>query len=152
MTAAVDACLPVIRTRGHTLQIRLAPESLFIDADPVRIEQLVTNLINNAVKFTSERGDIHLETKRDGATAVISVQDNGIGLASHMLNTIFNPFTQDDRTLARSSGGLGIGLTIARRLAELHGGSLRIQSEMGEGTAVTIALPATRVGAAAKVA
>jgi signal transduction histidine kinase len=129
VTTAVDACLQLIQPHGHSVKIDLAREPLIILADPVRVEQLIVNLITNAAKFTPEWGEITLETWNDKGTAMVSVRDTGIGLEPEMMETVFQPFTQDDRTLARSRGGLGIGLTIARRLAELHGGSLRASSE-----------------------
>jgi signal transduction histidine kinase/CheY-like chemotaxis protein len=128
VTAAVDASMSLAQARRHNVDVHLTGESLFIDADPVRIEQLITNLLTNAVKFTPESGEITISTGRDEEMAIISVQDNGAGLSEDMLTRIFNPFIQADRTLARSSGGLGLGLTIAHRLAELHGGVLGASS------------------------
>jgi signal transduction histidine kinase len=144
VTAAADACLPVIQARGHTLKINLAPEPLLLDADPVRIEQLLTNLIRNAAKFTSQSGEITLQTGilSDENAAMVAVRDTGIGLAPEMVQAIFQPFTQGDRTLDRSSGGLGIGLTIARRLAELHEGTLQASSAgLNKGSTFTARFP-----------
>ncbi|HEX5055021.1 MAG TPA: hybrid sensor histidine kinase/response regulator [Gammaproteobacteria bacterium] len=129
VTAAVDTSLPAIQAGNHRVKINLARQPLLLNADPVRIEQLVINLITNAAKFTLNPGEITLETRQEGAAGVVSVRDTGIGLTPEMVNAVFQPFTQDDRSLARSRGGLGIGLTIARRLAELHGGSLLASSE-----------------------
>lgn len=128
VTAAVDACATLMQARRHTVSVDLAREPLPLDADPVRIEQLVVNLITNAAKFTPTAGEIRIATARQGASALLSVVDSGIGLRPEMAQAIFNPFTQDDRTLDRSRGGLGIGLTIARRIAELHGGALEANS------------------------
>jgi CheY-like chemotaxis protein/two-component sensor histidine kinase len=129
VTAALDACLPSVRARSHHVKTTLAGEALFIDADPVRVEQLLTNLIVNAAKFTPNGGEIELQTRRDGPVALVCVRDNGIGIRPEMLEAVFTPFAQDDHSLARSAGGLGIGLSIARALAQLHGGSLRAHSE-----------------------
>ena len=128
-TAAVDACATLTQARRHTVSVDLAREPLPLDADPVRIEQLVVNLITNAAKFTPTAGEIRIATARQGASALLTVADSGIGLRPEMAQAIFNPFTQDDHTLDRSRGGLGIGLTIARRIAELHGGALEASSE-----------------------
>jgi signal transduction histidine kinase/CheY-like chemotaxis protein len=142
VTAAVDACLPLTQSHDHTVKINLAQQPLFVDADPVRIEQLLVNLITNAVKFTPEPGEIALETSSGNDIATVSVRDTGIGIAPAMLQSIFHAFTQDDRTLARTGGGLGVGLTIARRLAELHGGSLHAGSEgLNKGSTFTARFP-----------
>jgi CheY-like chemotaxis protein len=142
VSAAVDTCMPLAHARNQRVDIHLTGETLFIDADPVRIEQLVTNLLTNAVKFTPEAGEIAFSSARDAATAIVSVKDNGAGLSNDMLTRIFNPFIQADRTLARSSGGLGLGLTIAHRLAELHGGTLGATSAgTNRGSTFTVRFP-----------
>jgi PAS domain S-box-containing protein len=121
--------------------------------DPRRLAQALGNLLANALKFTPPGGSVRLFgcIGADGE-ALLTVEDSGIGMAPEMVAAAMESFRQVDGSLARRFEGAGLGLSIAKALAELHGGSLRIQSEMGEGTAVTIALPATRVGAAAKVA
>jgi signal transduction histidine kinase len=125
--AAVEACQQA--TRAHQVHARLAEEALFVDADPARVDQLLTNLIVNASKFTPAGGEIELRTRRDGAMGLVSVRDNGIGIRPEMLEAVFTPFAQDDHTLARSAGGLGIGLSLSRAIAQLHGGSLAARSE-----------------------
>jgi CheY-like chemotaxis protein len=129
VSAALEACLPAVRARSHEASLRLAEAPLFVEADPVRIDQLLTNLIVNASKFTPRGGAIELGTRREGGAALVWVRDNGIGIRPEMLEAVFTPFAQDGQTLARSAGGLGIGLSIARAIAELHGGSLRAHSE-----------------------
>jgi signal transduction histidine kinase/CheY-like chemotaxis protein len=129
VSAALEACLPAVRARSHEASLRLAEAPLFVNADPVRVDQLLTNLIVNASKFTPHGGRIELGTRREGDAALVSVRDNGIGIRPEMLEAVFTPFTQDGQTLARSAGGLGIGLSIARAIAQLHGGSLRARSD-----------------------
>jgi signal transduction histidine kinase len=142
VSAAVEACMPLAQVRQHRVHVHLADEALFIDADPVRIEQLITNLVTNAVKFTPESGELTISSAREDAIAAVSVRDNGAGLSDDMLTRIFNPFIQADRTLARSSGGLGLGLTIAHRLAELHGGTLGASSAgANQGSTFTVRFP-----------
>ena len=141
VSAALDACLPPGRT-SHDVKTRLAPGALLVDADAVRLEQLLANLIVNAAKFTPGGGEIEVHTRREGAMALVSVRDNGIGIRPEMLEAVFAPFAQDDKTLARSGGGLGIGLSIARAIAELHGGSLGARSEgVGKGATFEARIP-----------
>jgi len=150
LTAAIDACLPAVRARSHHVEMSLAGEALLVDADPVRLDQLLTNLIVNAAKFTPDGGRIELQTRRDGQRAIVSVRDNGIGIRPEMLEAVFTPFAQDDRTLARSAGGLGIGLSIARAVAELHGGSLIARSDgLNKGAVFEAAIPLATLPAAA---
>ncbi len=149
LTAAIDACLPAIRARSHHVEMSLAGEALLVDADPVRLDQLLTNLIVNASKFTPDGGKIELQTRRDGQRAIVSVRDNGIGIRPEMLEAVFTPFAQDDTTLARSAGGLGIGLYIARAVAELHGGSLIARSDgLNKGAVFEAAIPLATLPAA----
>jgi signal transduction histidine kinase/ActR/RegA family two-component response regulator len=146
IASAAEACLPVTTARGHSVEVRLASEPLTILADPVRIEQIVGNLITNAAKFTSEGGIISIEARGEGAAARVTVRDTGIGLRSDMLTRVFDLFTQDKQTLERAGGGLGIGLTIVKRLVELHGGSVSVESEgPGKGSAFTVHFPRTKL-------
>ncbi len=128
-SAAAEGCLTLASAREQQLELSLAREPLFIDADDLRLEQLLTNLIMNASKFTPRGGRIEVRTSCEGPMALVSVRDNGIGIRPEMLETIFTPFTQGDDSLARSGGGLGIGLSIARVVAALHGGTLQARSE-----------------------
>jgi PAS domain S-box-containing protein len=121
--------------------------------DPRRLAQALGNLLANALKFTPPGGSVRLfGCIAAQGDALLTVEDSGIGMAPEMVVAAMESFRQVDGSLARRFEGAGLGLSISKALAELHGGTLRIQSEVGEGTAVTIALPATRVGAAAKVA
>lgn len=124
---------------GHSLRCDLQPA--WIDGDAVRIEQIVSNLLTNALKYTPADGDISLSVRREGDTALIEVQDWGEGIPASLLPHIFDLFVQGERTLDRRDGGLGIGLTLVRRLAELHGGTVGVESS-AHGSRFTVRLPA----------
>jgi signal transduction histidine kinase len=150
IASATEACLPIITARAHRMEVRLASEPLFVRADPVRIEQIVGNLVTNAAKFTPQGGSIVVEASSDGESASVTVRDSGIGIRPHMLGSVFDLFTQDPTSLARAEGGLGIGLTIVKRLVELHGGSISVASEgLGLGSQFTVRLPRVRAQPAA---
>jgi PAS domain S-box-containing protein len=139
---AVEISQPLILSRQHRLVVRPVPESVRIDGDPARLVQVVSNLLNNAAKYTPERGLIEVETEAAHGEAVIRVRDNGSGISAELLPHVFEPFRQADETLARSQGGLGGGLTLARRLVELHGGRVEAESEgIGKGAVFTVRLP-----------
>jgi two-component system, sensor histidine kinase len=150
-SAAVESCLTLACARDQELELSLAREPLYIDADDLRLEQLLTNLIVNASKFTAGGGRIEVQTSREGPMALVTVRDNGIGIRPEMLEAIFKPFAQGDDSLARSGGGLGIGLSIARVVAELHGGTLQALSDgLNKGARFEARLPlATRDAAPA---
>jgi two-component system CheB/CheR fusion protein len=132
-----------IDQRRHELSVSLPGESICVEGDPIRLEQVLTNLLTNAAKYTDPGGKIQLAVERNGIEALIRVQDNGIGIDPSLLPRIFDLFTQANRSLDRSQGGLGIGLTVARRLVELHGGSITAASAgLGKGSEFTIRLPA----------
>ena len=142
VAAATEASLPTMTARGHQMEVRLAREPLTIDADPVRIEQIIGNLVTNAVKFTPERGHIGIEVSAERDHAIVTVRDDGVGIRPDMLANVFELFTQDDKTLERSGGGLGIGLTIVKRLVELHGGTIEASSAgQGLGSRFTVRFP-----------
>lgn len=139
---AVESCRPLIESNRHTLEVLPSPEPLEVRGDATRLVQVVTNLLNNAAKYTDEGGHIWLALARDGENAVVSVRDSGIGISPDMLPRIFDLFTQAARSLARSQGGLGIGLTLVRRLVELHGGSILAHSGgLGQGSEFAVRLP-----------
>jgi CheY-like chemotaxis protein len=139
---AVEACRPLIEARGQSLDVVLPPEPLPVNGDIIRLSQVVQNLLNNAAKFTPADGRIELSLTRDGELAVIRVRDSGIGIAPHLLPKVFDLFTQGDRGLDRSEGGLGIGLTLVREIAHMHGGSVRASSGgEGHGAEFTVCLP-----------
>jgi signal transduction histidine kinase len=126
---AIESARPLIDQRGHTLSVAIERGRLPILADATRVEQIVVNLLTNAAKYTESGGRIWLDAAPEGGQVVIRVRDNGTGIPPERLPEMFTLFTQGDRSLARSEGGLGIGLTIVRRLAEMHGGSVEARSE-----------------------
>jgi signal transduction histidine kinase len=140
---AVETSRPVIDGRKHTLNLQLPSHPVPVKADPVRLAQVLANLLNNAAKYTEERGRIDLDLVRSGGEAVFSVRDNGIGISAEKLSAVFDLFTQVDHSLARAQGGLGIGLTLVRRLVEMHGGTVHASSEgANRGSQFVIRLPA----------
>jgi CheY-like chemotaxis protein len=140
---AVRATDPMIRGRGHECRVALPPGSIAIDGDPTRLEQVVVNLINNAAKYTEPGGRIAVELGREGREVVLRIRDNGIGIAPEMLSRIFDPFVQVGRRVERSQEGVGIGLTLVRKLVELHGGTVAAYSEgPGQGSEFVVRLPA----------
>ena len=142
VASAVEAVLPLVQAREHQVTVDLAAEPLPIDADPTRVEQIVCNLLVNAAKFTPRPDAIRVATRREASHAVVSVEDRGAGFATADADKFFDMFVQGSQNLARTHGGLGIGLTIARRLAEMHGGSIEAQSAgPGRGALFTVRLP-----------
>lgn len=140
--SAVEAMRPHIEAGRLALHIDMAGEPLHLFADPTRLTQVVSNLLKNAADYTPEGGHITLRVHREGEQAVVSVSDTGIGIDPEMLPRIFDFFTQAGRRTDRSQGGLGIGLSISRRLVELHGGTLQADSEgSGKGAVFTMRLP-----------
>ena len=139
---AVDTSRPIIEGSGHTLSISMHPSPLILYADPVRLAQVIANLLNNAAKYTENSGRIDLVVRREGSEAVLTIRDSGLGIPTDMLGRVFDMFAQIDRTLKRAQGGLGIGLTLARNLVEMHGGSISATSEgLGKGSEFTVRLP-----------
>ncbi|MFL6237425.1 MAG: ATP-binding protein [Thermoanaerobaculia bacterium] len=140
---AVEVARPLAEDRGHTLDVSLPPEPVWLEADPVRLEQVFTNLLSNAVKFTEDGGSISLGAERQGQEVVVRVKDTGVGIPPDLLPRIFDLFTQGDRSIDRSRDGLGIGLTLSRRLVELHGGMIEAHSDgVGRGSELVVRLPA----------
>ena len=140
--SAVEVSKPLIEDAGHHLAISLPPEPLTFEADPVRLEQIVSNLLNNAAKYTNPGGRIWLAAQRESDHVVISVRDSGIGILPDMLPRIFEMFTQIEHSTNRTQGGLGIGLTLVRSLVEMHGGKVEARSEgPGKGSEFIVRLP-----------
>ena len=142
LAAAVETSMPLIETARHGFDLRLPKEELVLEADPTRLTQVVSNLLNNAARYTPKGGRIALEARRDGEEAVVTVTDNGIGIAPEALEEVFRMFTQVGQAQQPGSGGLGIGLSLVRSLVELHGGSVSAASAgTNAGSVFTVRLP-----------
>jgi len=140
--SAIEAAWPAIQRAGHTFTSTLSPEALFLDGDQTRLAQVISNLLNNASKYTSNKGEIRLNVAREGEQVVISVSDNGIGIPSNALSEVFGMFNQLNRELDRSQGGLGIGLALVKRLVEMHGGTVEARSSgLNQGSTFVVRLP-----------
>jgi PAS domain S-box-containing protein len=141
--SAVETAQPVIDAQGHELTVSLPKRKIPLEADVVRMAQVISNLLMNAAKYTDHAGRIWLTIERDGPdAALIRVKDSGIGIAPELLPRVFDLFVQGHRSLARSQGGLGIGLTLAKNLVEMHGGTISAHSQgVGQGSEFVIRLP-----------
>jgi PAS domain S-box-containing protein len=140
---AVASVGPSLREREHTLTVELPDEPIWLDADPTRLEQVLWNLLNNAIKYTEPGGRIWLTAERDNDKLVLNVRDTGIGIEPAMLSHIFEMFFQAGHPARRSQGGLGIGLSLVKTLIELHGGTIMAESPgVGQGTEFLVRLPA----------
>lgn len=137
----VETVRALIEQRRHALDVRLPPAPIWIDGDSTRLEQVVVNLLNNAAKYTDEGGHIWLSLQQVGNEAVLQVRDSGVGIAPELMPSIFDLFTQAERSLARSQGGLGIGLSVVQRLVEMHGGKVAASSVVGQGSQFVVRLP-----------
>jgi PAS domain S-box-containing protein len=139
---AIDTSRPVIDGGGHDLTLAIPSEPLTVEADPVRLAQVFSNLLNNAAKYTESPGEIRLTARRQGKDAVISIRDYGIGIASEMLPRVFEMFAQIDSSRPGSKSGLGIGLTLVQNLVQMHQGTIIAMSEgLGKGSEFTVRLP-----------
>ena len=150
MNAAVETSRPAVDASHHQLTVDTCAEPLTVNGDAVRLTQVFANLVTNAAKYTMERGRIHVRLRADGGRAVVSVSDNGIGIAPDQLTSVFEMFTQLDRSNRLGQGGLGIGLTLVRSLVEMHGGTVTAHSDgVGKGSEFTVSLPLATAAAAA---
>jgi signal transduction histidine kinase/ActR/RegA family two-component response regulator len=140
---ALEICAPTIQAAGHALSVSLPEKAVTVRCDPTRLVQVLSNLLSNAAKYTpSGAGRIEVSARRSHAGIEISVRDNGIGIPEDMLQKVFEMFTQVDRSLERAQGGLGIGLTLVKRLVEMHGGSIHARSAgPGKGSEFVVRLP-----------
>jgi PAS domain S-box-containing protein len=150
--SAVETTRPALEAAGHELTVSLPPEPIFLDADLTRLAQVFANLLHNSAKYTEPGGHIWITATREGGEVSVAVRDNGIGIPAHALPSIFDLFSQVDRSIERSAGGLGIGLALAKGLVEMHGGSVAAASpgSRGQGSTFTVRLPVLpdRAGAA----
>jgi PAS domain S-box-containing protein len=141
--SAVETSRPLIEEMGHKLQVTIPKQPIVLEADPTRLAQVIANLLNNAAKYMPRGGTVGLDAQRLDGTAVISIKDTGIGIPADMLERIFEMFTQVDGSLERSHGGLGIGLTLVKRLVEMHGGMVEARSAgLNQGSEFIVRLPA----------
>jgi len=142
LKSAVETSRPLIDAARHELSLHLPGRPVLLEVDPVRMAQVFSNLLNNSAKYTLPGGHIRIEAKTVGQEVVVAVQDDGLGISCDALAHVFDMFRQVDGSLERSQGGLGIGLTVVRRLVELHGGSINAQSDgLGKGSAFIVRLP-----------
>jgi two-component system CheB/CheR fusion protein len=139
---AVETSLPLVESAKHKLTVILPEEPLWLHADPIRISQVLSNLLNNAAKYTKDNGAIQLSAERKENDILIHIKDNGIGLSSEVLPHIFKMFSQVDTSIDRAQDGMGVGLALVKNLVELHGGSIKVASEgLGYGAEFTVSLP-----------
>ena len=139
---AADSARGLIESRGLTFTVDLDGEPLWIDVDPARLQQIQANLLNNAAKYTPKGGHVNLRVANEDGAAVFRLKDDGVGLPPEMAESIFELFVQSKRTLDRSGGGLGVGLTLVRSLVTLHGGTVHVHSDgEGHGCEFVVRLP-----------
>ena len=149
LQAAREATLPLLQAAGQSLDVALPDEPLVVDGDFARLTQVVSNLLNNSSKFMDRGKSIRMGASREGDDIVVTVQDEGIGIPTEFQSSIFEMFSQVDRSLERARGGLGIGLALARSLVSLHGGAIGVESEgPGKGSTMTVRLPEATAAAA----
>jgi signal transduction histidine kinase len=142
VATAVETSRPLVEAARHSLSVSLSPEPLKVEGDPMRLAQVLANLINNAVKYTDPGGRIAVDVRREDASAVITVSDNGVGIAPAALPNVFDMFVQADARDSRAQTGLGIGLTLVKSLVEMHGGTVAARSAgRGLGSEFEVRLP-----------
>jgi PAS domain S-box-containing protein len=146
VSSAVESVRPHMDSRKHQLTVQLPAEPILVDGDQARLAQVFANLLSNAAKYTDEGGHITVTVQQSGDEAVVRVTDPGIGISPDQMSRIFEMFTQVDESMERGQGGLGLGLSLARKLVELHGGQIEAKSEgLGKGSEFTVRLPAIPV-------
>jgi PAS domain S-box-containing protein len=144
---AVETVHPLIGQRRHVLTMHVSPSPIRVHGDATRLEQMVVNLLNNAAKYSDEGSQLWLSLQQEEDEAVLKVRDSGVGIAPELLPHIFDLFTQAERSLARSQGGLGIGLALVQRLVEMHGGKVEAYSALGQGSEFVVRLPVSQASA-----
>jgi PAS domain S-box-containing protein len=144
---ATEFCRPLFDAHAHRLEVVHAPRPVSLEGDPARLTQVLCNLLNNAAKYTDDGGHVELRYHLEADHVVIAVRDNGRGIAPELVPCVFDLFTQGERTLDRSEGGLGVGLSLVKRLVELHGGTIEATSDgLGCGSRFTVRLPLRAAG------
>ncbi len=138
---AIETVRPLIENRRHEFSVSVPSEPIWLNADAARLEQVVVNLLTNAAKYTDEAGHIWLTVLKEGDECVLRIRDTGVGITAELLPRIFDLFTQADRSLDRSQGGLGIGLALVQRLTELHNGTVEVLSTLKQGSEFIVRLP-----------
>ena len=149
LSEVAGGCVRSLRESGRARRHRVTfrAESVIVNADPTRLAQIITNMLDNAVKFTPSGGSVDVDVLREGQEAVLRVSDTGIGIDPEMLPRVFELFAQAEQPMDRSVGGLGVGLTLSRRLVEMHGGTIAAASEgHGRGAQFTVRLPVEAAG------
>ena len=143
LTVAIEGVMPMVEAAGHRLETELPGEALWLDADPTRLAQVLTNLLTNACKYTPSGGLVHLAVRADPAGQVtVAVRDSGIGIPPDALESVFDMFSQVSQNIGRAQGGLGIGLALVRSLVQMHGGAIVADSPgVGRGSTFTLRLP-----------
>jgi PAS domain S-box-containing protein len=142
IATAIETSMHLLSDKMHDLQLEVTPELIDLDIDPTRLAQMLSNILNNAAKYTPSKGKINLKALVDGDEFLIAVADNGIGISETSRETVFDMFTQVDHTNTMGQGGLGIGLSLVKKLAVLHGGAVSVFSEgLGSGSTFEIRLP-----------
>jgi CheY-like chemotaxis protein len=142
VAGSVEAARPLIDARGHRLHVELPPEPVVLVGDETRLAQVLQNLLGNAAKYTDEGGEIDVSLHTEAMTAVVTVADTGRGLSADAIERVFDLFVQEASNTVPTDSGLGIGLTLARRLVELHGGTIRAESPgPGQGSRFIVRLP-----------
>jgi signal transduction histidine kinase/CheY-like chemotaxis protein len=143
VAAAIESQRAFIERHGHDLSVSLPDEPVFVEGDATRLEQVLTNLLSNAAKYTPDGGRIAVAVERLGGDAILRVRDDGVGISPELLPHVFDLFVQADKTLARSRGGLGLGLSLVRNLVAMHAGTIQASSEgLGKGSEFVVRLPA----------
>ncbi len=142
MTSAIETVRPLIHQRQHEMRVAIPDAPIWLQADAARLEQVLVNLLTNAVKYTDPNGTIWISAEEVGGECVLRVRDTGVGITQELLPCIFDLFTQAERSLDRSQGGLGIGLALVQRLTELHGGRVEVFSTLKQGSEFVVRLPA----------
>jgi CheY-like chemotaxis protein len=141
---AVETSRPLVEASQHQLVVAFAQEPLLVEGDPVRLTQVIANLINNAAKYTPDGGQVFVTVMHEGNDAVVRVRDTGLGIPAEVIGEVFELFTQVNRHLKRSQGGIGVGLSLVRRIIEMHGGQVHACSEgEGRGAEFVVRLPLT---------